>query len=35
MSEALQTPMEQSLAARYEALIRVSQVISSHHECKD
>ena len=35
MSEALQTPMEQSLTARYEALIRVSQVISSHHECKD
>ncbi len=35
MSEALQTPMEQSLAARYEALIRVSQVISTHHECKD
>ncbi|MCI0356211.1 MAG: sigma 54-interacting transcriptional regulator [Acidobacteria bacterium] len=35
MSEALQTPMEQSLAARYEALIRVSQVISTHHDCKD
>ncbi|MGH9787748.1 MAG: sigma 54-interacting transcriptional regulator, partial [Candidatus Acidiferrales bacterium] len=35
MAEALQTPMEQSLAARYEALIRVSQVISSHHGCRD
>lgn len=27
--------MEQSLAARYEALIRVSQVISAHHDCRD
>ena len=34
MSEALQTGLEQSLAARYEALIRVSQAISAHRDCK-
>jgi len=33
VSPTLQTPTEQSLAARYEALIRVSQAIGAHHDC--
>jgi formate hydrogenlyase transcriptional activator len=34
VSQTLQTPIEQSLAARYEALIRVSQAIGAHRDCK-
>ncbi len=35
MSQTLQATTEQSLAARYETLIRVSQAISAHRDCKE
>ncbi len=35
MSQTLQTTTEQSLAARYETLFRVSQTISAHRNCQE